>query len=151
MVKGRKPKPTHLRVIEGNRGKRDLPQNEPTPRSAYPDKPDFTSDAAAECWDRTVVELKAMHILHSADRDALQVYCETFGVWVTAQSVVDEEGLMVERREGWVSHPAWRAARDAATLVKSLGEAFGLTPAARSRIELPDVDHDPGDLFDKPG
>lgn len=143
MAAGRKPKPTHLKLIEGNRGKRDLAKNEPVPRAAFPDKPDFTTNYADECWDRITMELDAMHILHSADRDALQIYCEAYGTWVIAQQGV-AKGVLINRGTDTnphpVTNPAWRIARDAAQLVRSIGESFGLTPAARTRIELPEAD-----------
>ncbi len=154
MAKGRKAKPTHLKVIEGDRGKRGVTQNEPQPRAVEPDKPDFTTQAASRCWDRIVVELRAMGILHAADRDALEIYCEAYGTWKTAQAGV-AKGVLVNRGTEThphpVTNPSWRVARDAAGLVTKLGEAFGLTPAARARIELPEADDgDLGELFLKP-
>ena len=146
MVKGRKPKPTHLKLLEGNPGKRDLPKNEPVPRAAYPEKPDdFSTVAAAKCWDRVVVELEGMAILHSADRDALVMYCEAYGTFMTAQESVGK-GIMInkgsKKKPNPVTNPAWRISRDAMSVVMRIGESFGLTPAARARIELPDVSGD---------
>ena len=146
MVKGRKPKPTHLKLLEGNPGKRDLPKNEPVPRAAFPEKPDdFTTGAASDCWDRIVVELEAMAILHSADRDALVMYCEAWGTYRTAQVSVGK-GILINRGTDKephpVTNPAWRIGRDAMSILMRLGESFGLTPAARARIELPDASGD---------
>ena len=81
-----------------------------------------------------------MHVLHSADRDALQVYCEMYGTWVVAQEAVAKGILMKGRGGNPVTNPAWRIARDAPQLVMVLGEAFGFTPAARSRIEVTEDD-----------
>lgn len=144
MAVGRKRKPTHLKVVEGNPGKRALPTNEPQPSGAYPEKPTtFTTDQASDCWDRTTLELKAMGLLHAADVDALEIYCEAYGTWRIAQNSV-AIGVLINRgtRENpnMVTNPAWRVARDAAGLVKQLAEQFGLTPAARARIERPDAE-----------
>ena len=146
MVKGRKPKPTHLKLLEGNPGKRDLPANEPVPRAAFPEKPnDFSTVAAADCWDRIVIELEAMAILNAADRDALVMYCESWGTFMTAQASVGQ-GILINRGDDEnphpVTNPTWRISRDAMAVCMRLGEAFGLTPAARARIELPDVSGD---------
>ncbi len=93
---------------------------------------------------RVVVELEAMGVLHAADRDALHMYCETLGTWIVAQALVSTEGIKIEGRDkNLVTNPAWRVARDAAGLVRVLGESFGLTPAARGRLDLPGVDDDP--------
>jgi P27 family predicted phage terminase small subunit len=154
MVKGRKPKPTHLKLIEGNPGKRELNRAEPEPRETEPEKPDFTTGAASACWDRIVVELRAMGILHAADRDALEIYCEAYGTWKTAQAGV-AKGVLVNRGTDDAPHPvtnpSWRVARDAGAVVLRIGESFGLTPSARTRIELPATDDgDLGALFTKP-
>jgi P27 family predicted phage terminase small subunit len=147
---GRKKKPTHLKVVEGNPGKRALPQNEPKPSGAVPEKPSFSTEEASECYDRMTNELKIMGLLHAADVDSIEIYCETFGVWRRAQRAV-ARGVLVNRgtedRPNWVTNPAWRIARDAAGLLKQLAEQFGLTPAARARIEVPEPDFDDLDQF----
>lgn len=142
MAVGRKKKPTHLKVVEGNPGKRKLTsEREPKPSGAEPDKPQFTTGEASECWDRMVLELRAMGLLHAADVDSMEIYCEAFGTWRRAQRAV-ASGVLINRgtkeRPNMVTNPAWRIARDAANLVRQLAEQFGLTPAARSRIEVPD-------------
>ena len=81
MVKGRKPKPTHLKIIEGNPGKRRIATSEWSPDPVALDKPELTTEHASECWDRSVIELQEMGILQAADRDALEIYCEMYGTW----------------------------------------------------------------------
>lgn len=38
-MKGRKPIPTRLKVLAGNRGRRPLNPDEPIPELAFPDRP----------------------------------------------------------------------------------------------------------------
>ena len=42
-MKGRKPTPTHLKLVKGNPGKRKLPINEPKPARDFPDVPHHLS------------------------------------------------------------------------------------------------------------
>lgn len=52
MAAGRPPKPTHLKVIAGNPGKRALPTNEPQPELRDLEPPrDLDEDEQRE-WDR---------------------------------------------------------------------------------------------------
>jgi hypothetical protein len=46
-MRGRKPKPTFLKVLDGNPGKRPLNDQEPRPPQGIPDRPDWL-DAEAQ-------------------------------------------------------------------------------------------------------
>ena len=45
-TRGRKPKPTHLKVLAGNPGKRPLPKNEPKPKPIAPRCPQWLDPIA---------------------------------------------------------------------------------------------------------
>ena len=47
---GRKPKPTSLKVLEGNPGKRQLNPNEPKPDASVPKCPAWLSKEAKREW-----------------------------------------------------------------------------------------------------
>lgn len=56
-IRGRKPKPTALKVLEGNPGHRPLNKKEPLPKGRLPRCPDWLEDDArrngnawAKCW-----------------------------------------------------------------------------------------------------
>ena len=55
--RGRKPKPTALKVLEGNPGKRPLNLFEPTPEDKMPECPDWLEDEAKAEWDRLAVPM----------------------------------------------------------------------------------------------
>jgi hypothetical protein len=46
MTAGRRPKPTRLKLITGNPGKRPLNRNEPNPKRIIPACPDFLQGEA---------------------------------------------------------------------------------------------------------
>jgi hypothetical protein len=52
MTRGRKPKPTHLKLIEGNPGKRPIRMGPERPATAMPEPPDHLNDDARTEWDR---------------------------------------------------------------------------------------------------
>ena len=77
-VPGRKPRPTHLKILEGNPGKRSLTKNEPKPRPVNPTQPDWLLREAKAEWRRVVPELERMGLLTTVDRAALATYCQAW-------------------------------------------------------------------------
>ena len=47
-----KPKPTKLKILEGNPGRRPLNESEPLPQSIAPECPDWLLDEAKKEWNR---------------------------------------------------------------------------------------------------
>ena len=101
-------KPTHLKLLEGNPGKRRLNEREPKPEPLLPDPPDFLSaDAKAE-WARVSVELFHCGILTGLDRAPLAAYCQAYGRWMQAERAIAEMakrdlltgGLMIKTTNG---------------------------------------------------
>jgi len=77
-IPGRKPKPTKLKIIEGNPGKRPLNENEPIPQSIAPECPDWLSDDAKKEWKRLAPELERLGLLTVLDMAAFAGYCQSY-------------------------------------------------------------------------
>ncbi|MEO0035368.1 MAG: hypothetical protein RLZZ501_1391, partial [Pseudomonadota bacterium] len=60
---GRRPTPTHLKLVRGNPGKRPLNEAEPTPARALPSPPAHMSDEAKVAWGRMATLLDQMGVL----------------------------------------------------------------------------------------
>ena len=138
-MKGRKPKPTHLKVITGNPGKRPINAREPKPtRGALRCPPDLT-DAARKAWEQIAPELAAMGVLTTADTAALRQLCEAVSDFQAAREVLKTSGRFYETRtpSGAVmhrAHPAVALAADADRRLRGWLSEFGLTPSARTRV-----------------
>ena len=73
-MRGPPPKPTYLRILEGNPSKRPLNRNEPQPPPVETlDPPDYLGGHAATEWCRIVPGLSAMRLLTIADIRARRV------------------------------------------------------------------------------
>lgn len=72
-----RPKPTALKVIEGNRGKRKLPGNEPKPKPKAPPCPKDIDAGAKRAWRRIVPMIEGVGLLTVIDGDMLAVLCQT--------------------------------------------------------------------------
>ena len=65
--RGRKPKPTAVKVLEGNPGKRSLNTAEPKPEKKAPRCPSWLEDEAKKEWKRMSKQLEQLGILTEID------------------------------------------------------------------------------------
>ena len=87
-MRGRRPKPTRMKVLTGNPGKRPLNQTEPQPEPVIPDCPVELGPSARREWDRLVGQLASLRILTPLDRAALAAYCGAYGLWAEATEAI---------------------------------------------------------------
>lgn len=139
-MRGRKPKPTLTRRLEGNPGKRPLNNREPALPAEVPDCPDHLDAEARAEWFRTAAVLREMGLLTRADRAALAAYCTVYSRWVHAEAQVKKFGAIVKSPEkGFpMKSPYLTIADQALEAMRKLLVEFGLTPSSRSRIKVPE-------------
>jgi phage terminase small subunit len=84
-VRGAKPKPTHLKLVQGNPGKRSLNKAEAKPALSLPTPPtELNDDAKVECGSVSD-ELYRVGPLSKIDRASLAAYCQAYGRWMQAE------------------------------------------------------------------
>ncbi len=139
-MRGRKPKPTALRKLEGNPGKRAINAREPQPPKGVPECPEFLDDEARAEWFRVAHVLAEMRLLTPVDRSALAAYCTAYSRWVSAEKQVKKYGTVVKALSSGLpmKSPYLTVADQAMEAMRKLMVEFGLTPSSRSRIRLPD-------------
>jgi P27 family predicted phage terminase small subunit len=146
-MRGRRPKPTRLKVLTGNPGKRPLTAGEPRPEPAIPECPPELGPVARKEWDRLATALASLKILTALDRAALAAYCNAYGLWAEATEAIQKYGTMVKSPSGYpIQSPYVSIANRQAEIMMRIASEFGFTPASRSRISAP-VEREPG-LFD---
>lgn len=135
MIKGAKPKPTHLKLLEGEPNKNRINKNEPKPRPVMPKCPKHLSKIAKKEWKRIAPELKRLGLLTIIDGSALAAYCTAYARWVDAEELIKKHGVLVKAPSGFpMQTPALAIANKAMEqMVKYLTE-FGMTPSSRTRI-----------------
>lgn len=142
---GRRPTPTAVKKLHGNRGKRPLNEAEPIAPAGDPEMPADLPKAAALEWKRILPELRALGVLSKIDRAALAAYCHAYARWFEAERQVRRIGVVVREpvlHQGIPlkgiarikKNPAVTVSEGAMKLMKSFLIEFGMTPAARSRL-----------------
>ena len=135
MHAGRKPKPTNIKILEGNPGKRPLNKYEPKPLKKAPPCPKWLEPEAKKEWRRLAKTLEAMGVLTDADMAAFAGYCQAYARWKEAEERITDRGLVIRTPSGYPQQvPYISIAQQYLKLMQQFAEQFGLTPAARSRI-----------------
>ncbi|WP_163195579.1 phage terminase small subunit P27 family [Clostridium thermarum] len=148
--RGRKPKPTALKILEGNPGKRPLNEDEPKPKKKAPKCPSWLDGEAKKEWRRMSKQLEAMGILTEIDMAAFAGYCQAYARWKEAEEFITKHGTIVKTPSGyWQQVPQVSIAQTYLKIMNRFCEQFGLTPSARSRIVTDNIndEEDPMELI----
>lgn len=133
-IKGRKPKPVELRVIEGNREHRPIPQI-PKPRAKWIPAPRWLSKNAKKEWRRISRELYTLGLLTIIDRVALEAYCQCYAKWKEAEEKA--ELAVFKTESGYVGpNPFINIALKYAKELRAFLMEFGMTPSSRTRLSI---------------
>ena len=139
MKPGTKPKPSHLKLIEGNPGKRRIVSNS-LPKGEIPNAPDHLDEEALAEWVRIAPGLHALQLLRETYRGPL-----AWSRWVKAERSLAKMGaadkltggLMIKTTgSNAIQNPLVGTANKAmADMVKYAAE-FAMTPCAQARLSL---------------
>jgi P27 family predicted phage terminase small subunit len=153
-MRGRRPKPSALRRLQGNPGKRPLNEAEPRPRVENPECPKFLIGLARQYWKKIAPLLVGTGVLTTLDATALTVLCQAFANWLDAERKLRRYGPIIKAPSGYpVLSPYFSLARSAFQQVMKVAVEFGMTPSSRSRlrVEKPQTEEDPLEAFLKRG
>ena len=137
-MKGRKPTPTQLKIVQGNPGKRPINQDEPSASLVDVDRaaPEHMGEMAAECWVQMIGLLAGSRVITELDLHGLELYCVAYENWRKAQQKVIELGAIVKSpKSGYpVQSPYFAIANKSHEQMVKLAAEFGMTPSSRSRV-----------------
>ena len=134
-TRGRKPKPTALKLLEGNPGKRPINEHAPLPPKGTVKCPTWLEPEAKKEWKRLAPSLEAMGVLTQADLTAFAGYCQAYARWKEAEEFISQHGSIFQTPSGYVQQvPQVSIAQQNLKIMQSFCSEFGLTPATRARI-----------------
>jgi len=139
-MRGRPPKPTEIRELEGNPGKRPLPEPVRIQGKAALEKPRGMPKAAQEAWDLIVPSLLEVGVVDGVDALALEAMCLAYWQMKEAEKLLKKDGILSTGSQGQlVEHPAAGTMRAASSLFAKYAEQYALTPVARTRLGLAEL------------
>ena len=137
MSAGRRPKPTFLKLIAGNPGKRPINEGEPQPIGNLAEAPSWLSDSQKIIWDEAVANAPP-GLLRCIDQSV-------FLVWVIAKDLHQDSVEKIAKYGAVIKspdkgHPMQSPFvavlnRQAQIMLKAAAE-MGFTPSSRSRVKI---------------
>ena len=139
---GPPPKPTPLKLLDGNPGRRPIPVDDFRPATKVPECPPHLNDEARKEWYRITGELLRYGMISEVDRGAMSIICTLWARHVEAEIMIERAakaangtGLFVKAPSGYPVQSPWVAVSNRAIeLYRSYLAEFGLSPAARCRV-----------------
>lgn len=134
-------KPSHLKAVEGNAGKRPINHSEPKPKSGYVPPPDYFSLEEDDWYKEIGDHLSKAGIITELDSKALEMLTLAYSDYREARELVKEHGVMYQTismtgAKVWKANPAVNAASDAWKRFRAMATEFGMTPASRTKVEV---------------
>jgi P27 family predicted phage terminase small subunit len=151
-VRGAKPKPTHLKLLEGNPGRRPLNRKEPVPKGYLSDPPEWMSDSQRAGWNYAI-EHAPNGLLKKLDSSVLVVWVVAEDLHRQATIAVEKFGLITKSPKAGepMQNPYLPIINRQAQIMMKAAAELGFTPSSRSRVEVdaPDGEEDQAEAFFK--
>ena len=134
---GRKPLPTHLKLVKGTARSHRLNKDEPKPGIATPEPPSHL-DERAKTKFVAMAEMLARHgVMTELDAGALARYAVVWCRWIDAEAEIKRRGPVVKtNNDNIIQNPFLAVANKCLLQMAQLESEFGLTPSSRSRIRM---------------
>lgn len=137
-LRGPAPKPTAIRVLEGNPSHRPLNKREPQPPGGPPRCPAWLDKTGRTEWRRVVKILGPLRLATEADRISLALYCDAYSQYLATRRTLKAEGMSYRLESGYVQQrPEVSIYHKLQAILRNWCHEFGMTPSARGRMAAP--------------
>ncbi len=147
---GRPRKPTQLHVLNGNPSKisnlEEKYEREPKPDAYTPDDipppPARFSEVGRECWIETATFLSRLRLITVADIRQLELYCTAYEKYRACEDLINTAQTQFYKpyagNNAVLELPHGSTMRAYMKTMIEIAREFGMTPAARGRMVLPE-------------
>ena len=136
-MRGRKPKPTWLKVIGGNPGRRPLNYAEPKPEGDLSVPPDWLTPSQRSVWEKAIADAPP-GLLRRVDESVFLVWVVAKDLHQSATEKIAQSGTIVRMpNSNMAVQSPWVAVlnKQAQIMLKASAE-MGFTPSSRARVSL---------------
>ena len=135
-MRGPKPTPTALKIINGNPGKRALPKGEPIPVGDLSEAPDFLSESQRDGWGYVVANAPE-NLLKLIDKATLTAFVIAEDLHRQAAEHVQRHGMLIKGPKGIpIQNPYLSVLKQQAVVLMRAASEMGFTPSGRTRIKV---------------
>ena len=146
-MKGPRPKPTALKLVTGNPGRRPLNTAEPKPRGALLHPPEHLTEAQRVGWTYVIAHAPP-GLLKVLDRAALTVFVIAEERHAAANIALATGPMLMKTVNGNIIQSPYMAVlnKQGLIMLKAAAE-MGFTPSSRTRVETNGEAPEPDEFF----
>lgn len=140
---GRHAKPVELKKLNGNPGRRRLPDELVQLKRNIGEPPSWLDKSAKEVWHRLQPRIERLGFVYETDEEAFTMLCEAYGRYIDLAKVVKKYGdngcYTTHSDRGSVRHmvrPEMTLLQDAYARVIKMMDRFGLSPSYRGKLGI---------------
>lgn len=154
MVAGRKPTPTHLKLVQGNPGKRPIVKprkSRADTRLLFPRLPKGTKPEVAAIW-RRMLRSAPEGLLRQIDGELLYQWCLSRYIFEEAERKLHASSMLIKTPNGMPAQsPYLGIINRQQEIMRGIASELGFTPTARARLGVEDgaiaEDEDEGSAY----
>lgn len=141
---GRPAKPTHLKIVQGNPGKRALPKGEPKPAGDLSKTPPtWLPDEAKKEW-RFIMKHAPAGLLKLVDESSMIVYVIAKATHRQAAEQLARESLTLTSANGGnIQNPLVGVMNRQAEIMLKAAAQMGFSPSSRTKVSIDTGDDKP--------
>lgn len=134
---GRKPLPTHLKLVKGTARPHRMNNNELKPPLVIPEPPSHLEEREKAKFIAMAQMLARYGVMTELDAGAVARYAVVWCRWLEAETEVKKRGPVVKTTaDNVIQNPFLAVANKCMYQMAQIESEFGLTPSARSRIRM---------------
>ena len=131
-MRGRKPKPTILKLLSGSRN--PINPDEPVPEGNLVDPPADLGEQEKAMWREAIGNMPA-GMLKRLDGYVLRMWCESWAIRAKALEIIKSSGLISRGAGGHpIKAPALRIVDQQTEILRGLAADLGFNPTSRARV-----------------
>ena len=136
-MSGRKPLPTHLKLVKGTARPHRLNPNELKPPLVIPEPPPHLEERQKAKFIEMAEMLARYGVMTELDAGAISRYAIVWCRWLDAEAEIKKRGPVVKTTgENIIQNPFLAVANKCMLQMAQIESEFGLTPSSRSRIRM---------------
>ena len=147
MSRGRPPKPTALKKLQGTYRSDQALNNEmsPAPIASIPAAPDFLGDAGTREWYIVLSNYAKLNMLSPLDLPMIAAYCKEIERYIDINKQLTDKirTITLKNPDGSVKNviinPLVKIASESLEKAMKIAVQCGLTPASRTRIAVSQI------------
>ena len=136
-MRGRKPKPTWLKIVAGNPGRHPINDAEPIPVGEIGDPPEYFTATQRLLW-ASALKGAPPGLLKLLDASVLELWCvHKDGHRIASEEMARLGAVVKAARTGRpIKNPYVTVAREHAAIVLKCISEMGFSPSSRSRVKV---------------